>query len=221
MKKLIFIVILVLLAAGAFSQINMSAGAQLGFGMLNMGYKGEVDEDNYAQLSQTDTIMGFGAFFDATYVRLALEYAMSIGFSGKTKIVIGGSESEDKYNRSDLDDYSWSMLNILLLGKYPIALGNFTIWPAAGILYSMTLSADFDNDGEADDLSDYDINDLYLSVGAGADIDITSQIYVTITALFHWNLTPNPVKDWEETSGFDETYTGYIINAYVGAGYKF
>jgi hypothetical protein len=197
----------------------MSAGVQAGFGLSNFSYRLEFDEDNYYVASSSDTLIGFGAFFDATYVRLYLEYAMSLGTSRKQKTFSDGEE--DVEDADAPDNYAWSMLNILLLGKYPIALGSVTVWPAAGILYSMTLSINTDGDEDPDDLADHDINDIFLSAGGGVDIDITSQIYVTLCALFHWNLTPNPIADYEKDEDYTETFTNYIISAYVGGGYKF
>jgi hypothetical protein len=215
MKRIIFIGFLVVITTGAFCQIDIAAGGQLGGGILSFSSKYEVDSDNYSVLTQTDTLLAFGAFIDATYARLSLNYAMSLGAKQKLKLVIGGSEDSDTADSPD--DYSWSLFNIELLGKYPIDLGSIVVWPAAGFLYSMTISMDGDGDGEADDLSEMEINDFYLSVGAGVDVEITPDLFVTGSALFNYNLTPNPT---DEDLPDEVSLTSYMIRVFVGVGYK-
>ncbi|MBN2533946.1 MAG: hypothetical protein JXB88_13735 [Spirochaetales bacterium] len=215
MKRFMFLCLMILLAAGVFGQIDISVGGQVGLGFASTTTKYEVDSDNYSETSGMDTMLALGAFVDATYARLAISYAMSLGRSGKDKQVLGGDEESDTIETPD--NYYLNVLNIELLGKYPIKLGSLVIWPAAGILYSMVLSVNADGDDEADDLSDMEVNDLYLAVGCGVDYSITANLYVTGCALFNYNLTPNPTKDDlpDEVSIFS-----YILSFYLGVGYK-
>lgn len=218
MKRIFMLLLLVSLAIGAFAQIDISAGVEAGGGVNSLAVKFEVDSDNYMEMSQLNTILGFGAFVDATYVRLSLDYGMALSRPAMMKVVVDGDADSESVDLPD--DYSLSLLNIGLLGKYPISLGTITLWPALGILYSMVLSMDADGDGEADDLDDLDLNDFYISFGGGADISITSSLYVTISALFSWNLTPIDLKDTDLIPD-EVSYTGYRIVGKVGVGYKF
>lgn len=217
MKKIIFIGFLVLIVTGAFGQIDISVGGQAGAGINTLSQKLEFDPDNYITLVQNDTLLDFGVFVDAVYARLAISYAMSLGGTQTSKLFENGEEV-DSISADSPDGYSWTFLNIELLGKYPIPLGSVNIWPTAGILYSMTISQDFNGDGVADDLSDLAINDLYVSAGCGLDVSVTNNIFVTGSALFSWNLTPNPST---EEMPPEITITWYRIMAYLGMGYKF
>jgi len=215
MKRIIFLWLMVFLATGVFSQIDISVGGQVGMGAASSSFKYEVDSDNYMTGTTTDTMLAFGAFVDATYARLSLSYGMALGGSTKSTLVVAGDETESTDDRPD--DYAVSVLNIDLLGKYPIKLGSVVIWPAAGILYSMVLSMDADGDGEDDDLADTALNDLYLSLGCGVDFTISGNLFVTGCALFSLNLTPNPTQD---DLPDEVSVSGYIIGAYIGVGYK-
>ena len=115
MKRIFMLLFLVSLTIGAFAQIDISAGLEAGGGLNSLAYKLEVDSDNYLEASQSDTLIDFGAFVDATYVRLSLDYCMSLGGSSKEKLVVGGSELYDESEKSP-DGYSLSVFNIGLLG---------------------------------------------------------------------------------------------------------
>jgi hypothetical protein len=216
MKKNIFIGCFILLATGAFSQIDLSVGGQMELSIGSMTEKYELDSDNYEIFNQIDTIPGFGVFVDAVYVRLSLAYAMTLGATQKRKLVYEGVEFYDE-SIDSTENYSWTFLNIGLLGKFPIALGSIVIWPAAGILYSITLSRDANADGEADKLDEYALNDLYLSAGCGLDVKIMSTIYMTGSVLCSYNFTPNRLKNYELPD--EESIIWYIISIYLGVGY--
>jgi hypothetical protein len=218
MKKLVLCSLFLVLSVAAFSQIAVSAGGQVGYAMSSMTDNIDVDADNFAHLSQTDNILGFGAFVDATYVRLNLEYAMALNATRTLEWVAGGVTLFDETADSP-DGYSVNWFNIVLLGKYPIALGAVKVWPTAGIMYSMLLSMDSDGDGTADDLTDADMNDIYLVGGVGLDFDLTKQLFLTGSALFNYNLTPITVVDYELAD--DESWTTWQLAVRLGVGFKF
>lgn len=217
MKRLLFCSVLLVVCVTVFAQIDVSAGAHAGYLYADFTYKYKEDADNYLVFSQVDNVLGFGAFVDATYVRLNAEYAMSLNATQKTVLCVAGSKSESSADSPD--GYSMHLLNVFLLGKYPIALGPVTIWPTAGALYSMLLSWDNNGDGVDDDLSTVARNDVYVVAGCGIDFPITQQIFLTGSALFNWDLMPVDEKGYDPAP--EETYTQWFITARVGVGFRF
>lgn len=221
MKKLIILSLFLVLTMVAFGQVNFSLGANAGFALSSLTDKISVDADNYGQMSLSDNILTVGAFFDATYARLGVSFARSLGASAGLKAVVGGSTVTDTTSNSP-SGYYVNMVDIRLLGKYPIDLAsNIKLWPTAGVMYSMLLSMDMNGDGTADDLTNVDMNDFYIVGGCGLDAFITEQLYFTAAALFNWNLTPIQVKDYTAPpSPQTESVTQWAFNAEVGIGYK-
>jgi hypothetical protein len=214
-KKIVFTGFLMLITLGAFCQIDIAAGGQLGLGYASRSEKYELDPDNYLVTIFTDTFLTLGIFADATYARLSLDYAVSLDARQKTKIVDDGDT--DIHTTDPPVGYTWSLITIELLGKYPIDLGTFVVWPAAGFLYTITINLDNDGDGEADDLSHMEINDIYLSAGAGVDVTITPDLFATGSVIFNYNLTPNRT-DHEPSEGY--TWSSWMVRIFLGAGYK-
>ncbi|MBN2440916.1 MAG: hypothetical protein JXJ04_06210 [Spirochaetales bacterium] len=212
MRNIFFILLSTSLSIGVFAQIDISAGIQAEGGLSCWTYRYVSDQEDYPEMTLTDTLSGFGAFVDATYVRISLTYTMSLDVPFTDKAIINQDTQFSPYN------YSWTFLNLGLLGKYPISLGSIVIWPAAGLLYHMTLSKDWDGDGETDDLIDTKFDDLYVSLGCGADISVTKNLYVTLSILYHLNLSPL-LPDFELF--LEETFIRYVISGYIGVGWKF
>ncbi|MBN2533944.1 MAG: hypothetical protein JXB88_13725 [Spirochaetales bacterium] len=217
MRRIMFLSLMIFLATGGFCQIDISLGIQVGGGVNSSSIKNEIDADNYSAFSNTDTLFSAGAFVDAVYVRFSISYTMSLERTSRYRIVSGGEESESGTIESDIG-YSWTMLDITLLGKYPFPLGSITLWPAAGILYSFTIEQDFDGDGIGEDLSDMALNDFYLSAGCGADIPLMSDILITFSAFFNLNLTPATLADYDVPD--EQTWFGYQFIAFMSVGFK-
>ncbi|MBN2533942.1 MAG: hypothetical protein JXB88_13715 [Spirochaetales bacterium] len=215
MKSIIFLWLMVFLVTGVFCQGDVSFGVQAGGGILVYELKYGLDEYKW-KTTNTDTILEFGAFVTSTYARLTVSYAMSLGGFEELRTVDDGDETVTTTGYPE--DYTMSILNVELLGKYPIKLGSVVIWPAAGILYSMVLRLNLGNGGEDEDLTNYTLNDLYLSFGCGADFTMTGNFFVTANALFSFNLTPNRLLDEDLEIIF--TPSGYTIRGYIGLGYR-
>jgi hypothetical protein len=105
------------------------------------------------------------------------------------------------------------------MGRFPIKARHIRFWSTAGLAYTSTRFLDEDFDGESDDLTDMALNDLYVILGGGADIYLGDHFFITFFTLFHWNVTPVTVKDYELQA--NETFSWYRISAYLGSGWAF
>lgn len=204
MKRISIVAVLACVASLTFAQnIAMSAGGKVEFAPMWTSTTTEVGGTDYEGSTTTNTI-AFGGFFDATYVQAGLDYAMTIG---KTEFKM----DDDKSNI----DMEYSMLNLSLLGKYPIMVNEMiTAFPMAGFQYTYVLSGKVE--GEKVDSSDLkDGNDFYVLVGGGADVNVNEKLYVRPTALFGINLTAKDGDAEDVDSIFAST-----LKIGVSVGYK-
>jgi len=218
MKKKIILALLMaaLLAGGAFAQFNMSAGLGGNFGMHMTSYSGEGDKPKPLVGG------GFYAFYDATY-------AMA-----KVGMFIGGKKMDMSFLGSDDStvNMSYTYFSLGLLGKYPIDLGSFTLFPMVGFEYNLFMrgkmgSTTFTRAGiNSDDPDDLissllalflGANDMFIiQAGAGADFNITDNIYLRPSLLWGIDLY---------RSAFEKLAGGSIfkhkLDVGIAVGYKF
>jgi hypothetical protein len=150
-------------------KFTLSAGAG---GLFVMGFGGSYDGDDTKTLS-LDLGGGGFAFLDATFVELSVGYAY-----GRTTLrtETGGQTTKD----SDAQ----SVLDVDLLGKYPIGLGKVSLFPLFGVNYQHAFSPD-------------DENIWRIRFGGGMDYKFTEKLYLRGQALFGVRLP------WENDDGLD------------------
>jgi len=227
MKKSISILaLLAIVATGAFAQgFSMAAGGGLLFdwSITGNGYKGTIDAQgllgrpgSYEGIVQNLSFGGFG-FFDATYAELDVSFAYGM-LKGKTKgeyygFTLGGV----------IGDATELQLAFTLLGKYPIGLGGFTLFPLLGADYNMVLSM---WDKNASYKKTMDNNQFGLLGGVGFDILFSSALFLRAEAMFHLRFPSKLWRDMAATTSaggyhdFKATY-GMGPNIKIGLGYKF
>jgi hypothetical protein len=185
MKKLIALIAIFVCVGSALSaQISMSAG---GGGILDIDISSstvKVDgkKDNDASTSGTAVSFGAMGFFDATYV----EADVAVLFYNKSETI-----AKISYKTSS------TSLMIGLLGKYPIELSGFTVFPLAGFQFFIPLSAKAkvdDGDWVSEDF-DFANSRLWIKIGGGGDIDITPQIYIRPSLLWGFRFKTSDEKD--------------------------
>jgi hypothetical protein len=207
MKKILIIMAAVLMTTTSIIALP-TTDTLLGFDFGN-GVPWYTQEKGSTTFRQTQPMVSAGVFFDATIIRLSVDYSMSLG------------DYETKGNNSDLDlgytdytdKYSKTALDLTAIGKFPFDLGLVKIWAGAGVLYSINLTEEYDGH---DVTKDRKLNDFYLIVAAGADVTLNDVVYLCPALTFGYNLTPNP---WDhDISGVD--YSGYMWKASVGVGMK-
>lgn len=182
-KKMVMVLLIAAVVTGSVFA-QMSAGIGGNFSSIM------ASGDNY----EPDPVTGGGffAFFDANYVMV------------KAGLLI----AKDK----DADDAA-NYLSLGLLGKYPIDLGSFTLFPMVGLEYNMFLSM---GDGKREDLKDADFLDMILlQLGVGADFNITDSIYIRPTLLWGIDLHANDYE--KEIDGLFK----HKLDIGIAIGFKF
>lgn len=220
MKKLVAITALLALGSLAFAQdLKLSAGAGLGFSSIS----NTQNVPDFMEVTFSGPALSFGAFFDATYVTVGVDYTTSIGKSTAKGTAYFPSEAE-----IDQDyDSSFAALDLTLNAKYPFAVAEgISLFPVVGITYSLnTAYTDNEMDTTKDDLEDdakADLNDLFLNLGLGADIDVATGIYIRPSFMVGINLdsAQTQYKDIADLLGSDYTSSGLKIGGGVAVGFK-
>jgi len=203
-------------AVSAGSALDMSFG---GGGFFGSGFGGGIEGTlggsmRLGSISGDMTLdppyLGGGVygFFDAEYAQVSVGYFIAGGawkFDGKYSVsVLGMVINEGSY--SEEMDASFQVVNIGLLGKYPIALsGKFKLFPIAGVEYQLCLSGEYKFkeadgkevvtkwDGKPADPSDPDsdknpnagdFNALWIKFGAGLDVGLTDKLFLRPELLY-------------------------------------
>jgi hypothetical protein len=222
MKKLIALIVIFVCVGSALSaQFSVGGGGILDFGIHSWTTKIDGKKETKDDLSGSETNIQYGAmgFFDATYI----EADVGVLFYNK-------SETIEKITYK----YSTTSLMFGLLGKYPIDLGGFTIFPLAGFQFFIPLSQksksdDNDwvkNEFSGDNNSRMDNSNLWLRVGGGGDINITPQVYVRPSLLWGFRFKHSFEKDALDITNVDKdkksySYFDQSFQLRVTAGFKF
>jgi len=215
--------LLAIVATGAFAQgFSMAAGGGALFDYsLNNGFKVSIDVAGIRGSSvatvQNLSIGGYG-FFDATYAEMDVSFAYG-RITGKYEANGALAWMTDM----DLGVGNALQLGFTLLGKYPIGLGSFTLFPLLGADYNIVLS--YKNKyGNYD--KHMDLSQFGLLAGAGLDFPFGSALFLRAEALFHFRFFDKLTND--AIKGFDTSYGGSLDKKYgmgpriqIGLGYKF
>jgi hypothetical protein len=155
---------------------------------------------------------GFVAYFDASYAQVALGLGRSSAVSA-TKVVdslsVWDGSSDEVTGEGDVATY----LALSLLFKYPFDMGGFYVFPAIGFEYDLNLlytdAGGSDLKSSMSDDEKADLNMLWIKVGCGLDIPLSSRIYLRPEALAGFKLRSKLEKDWVdewESQNMDTVY---------------
>ncbi|MDR2543618.1 MAG: PorT family protein [Treponema sp.] len=202
-KGLLVLVMAALVTGGTFA-VDMSAG--LG-GSFSATFDSFDDDDGKMQAR----LIGGSIFamFDATFV----EASIGMMFGGE-KWRFDGEWDDDPTNLT--------YLTIGLLGKYPIDIGSFTLFPMLGIRYDLGLSAKYDGeDLDFGETSKADsMNRFWIKLGAGADFPITDQIFIRPSFLYGINFGTKDIRDWKSDDSRLSTFH-HGLDIRVAVGFRF
>lgn len=211
MKKIIAVLVIAAMAVSFASALDMSAGGGVSFSGLSS--KTEWSMGSFSDDGKlTATYFGFNGFFDAQYAVASVGLQMSLS-----------QKADGEDTKEDTTD-----LTMGILGKYPIALGSFTVFPLAGIEYDANLS--IKADGEKVDKADLDAdvkasyNMFWIKAGIGADFGINDNIYIRPTALFGYKLKSKLEKDYitdMKDAGGEASINTFKYDIGLSVGYKF
>jgi len=217
-KVLMSLVLLTMVTASAvFAQgISLAAGGGLLLDWsVNNGIKVEYHGESLSISLDNLSFGGFG-FFDATYAEADVSFAYG-SLTGTEKGRIGSHSASGTEEKE-----SALQLGFSLLGKYPIKLGGFTIFPLLGFNYNIVLSA-WDKNGKPDD---DDLSQFGFLAGAGLDFPFTDALFLRAEALFQLRLAGksqhDAAEDLKKATPYDvNTTLGLGPRIKVGVGYKF
>ncbi|MCL2209921.1 MAG: hypothetical protein FWC19_09375 [Treponema sp.] len=191
MKKLMAVLV-VFICTGAALSAQISAG---------IGFYYDHSFNNGAMLSYTTgsqdlytrhiSNLSGGAylFLDASYIEFDVGFAFGfLSENGYWRTRVGNFYSNHNPNNQNLGNVF--QLNFSLLGKYPIDIGNITLFPLLGINYNLFLVS-FDNSGvqiEGDAASARNYSQFGFQAGVGADFNISDKVYFRAEGLFQLRL---------------------------------
>jgi hypothetical protein len=209
MQKKIMLALLLaaFVAGGAFAQINLSFGGGALFDLSgNNGYKWTSDKkDNYS--GTRNTSIGAFVFFDATYVEADAYFAYGsfspvMTSAGKT-VTIDDTLELLGYKGGSMKT-NGMQFGFSVLGKYPIPMNGFTLFPLVGFDYNVVLSITTsakDNDGkeigkpEKDPKAGENSQFGFLA-GIGGDIPLSGgPMFLRLEGLLHMRLASKAAKD--------------------------
>jgi hypothetical protein len=210
MKKSLVFAVLVCLSAVVFAQ-QLSVGAGVNLSPVSVTMKG----DDYGTTSSTTTSnMTYGAkvFIDATYI----EAGVGI-LANSTSYTTDGSSS---------NGFNGTWLAISALGKYPVPLGSFTIFPMLGIEYDLNLSY-YDGTGadikSAFEAAGYSADQFWIKGGVGADFSVADKMFIRPSVLIGYKFNSKYEKDIIDTAeslapGLTMTLTTIKVDIGVAVG---
>jgi len=204
-KKIIAILVVFVCVGTALSAqefgMSFGGGALFDWGLFGNGTKFTHGKDSDRPEKDIDSSivqnMSFGgyAFFDVTYAEIDISFA----YGTLTSYTKKNKESKKEVSSGD---NSVLQLGFTLLGKYPINLGQITVFPLAGIHYNMVLSTDpevypydapvYDKNGEiemkdgkpvTEERKISELNQFSVLAGGGLDYNINKNLYIRFSAL--------------------------------------
>ena len=106
-------------------------------------------------------------------------------------------------------DLDIGFMDLSVLGKYPIDMDKFTLFPMAGLTYNRAVT------GVPDGADAGDMSNLGLKVGVGLDYNLSGNFFIRPTGMYAFYLKNSAQKD---AMGSDSSITGLQIS--VAAGIK-
>ena len=201
-KKILILFVFVLVTASAWS-LGIGGGALWDWN-LNSGWDASsFGNQNYRQDNMS---LGGFAFLDMTFLELDLSFAYGI-----FKETIGTSGLEQSVEPKAFQ------LGISALGKLPIGLLGFYIFPILGINYNMVLSYSYD--GYSYD-APMELSQFGLLGGLGLDIPLGTSLFIRGEGLFQLRL-PNIENLSVLTDPDFSAKFGMGPRIKLGAGYRF
>lgn len=206
--------------------IDFSVGGGLDYNYSWNSAGRKLDNDNKSKAIIGYNLIGVSAFFDAEYVRVKLGANFLVGNIDNTTYTVAlGAKS--KVSES-IKKMSGTNVELGILGKYPFTLGIAKIYPMLGFDFIWNISLKQDGTDLREHMTDdfkNDLNHYFFTFGAGSDIYLTENIFLTPTVLFSVDMKkPSHYKDAKKAAEvLGATYADNFFNFSLGlgVGYKF
>ena len=224
MKKLVLVLVMIGCGAALFAQgIGLSAGLGGNFAAQFTTYALTEDAKDIGMKAEdaNSHLIGGGiyAFFDATYVEA------NVG------LMFGNANNDKQEGFSDERKKGMDVtaLKLSLFGKYPIALGGFTLFPMLGIDGQINLGGKFYGEDVPDDFKDnngYEFNELFsyfwIKAGVGVDIPLSDKLYLRPEFLYGIRFNTDQEKDFlDGDPKMADTIAGHGLDVRLALGFKF
>jgi hypothetical protein len=199
-KRGLFVLILAaFVAGGAFAQIDISfGGGALIDWSRNNGTRWSYSETGLS-LNGTEgmhlTSFGAFAFVDVTYAVFDVSLAYGSARSYYTFSTNQTGVPNESYN---VNGGSMMQLGFSLMGKFPVFMGGFTVFPLAGFNYNVVLSTR-DDKGDKDDWGTESaaewLSQFGLLLGGGLDFPIDNNLFFRGEALLQFRFSSKASRD--------------------------
>jgi len=218
MKKIILILLLLtLVATGAFAQVFSAGGGALFDASFYNGIRIRDGGESFYMGLESFSPGGF-VFFDAEFVQA--QVSLVHGWHRfVTNFTESGSVERESLGRTLAFGFS-------VLGKFPFGLGpDITVFPLLGVHYDLVFNA-ISGEVTYDDVTITNFSQFGLLAGAGTDIYLTDRLFIRAEALFHFRFPSSELRDlrreigsWAPDISARNTFgMGPRIN--IGIGYR-
>ncbi|MDA3940650.1 MAG: hypothetical protein PF693_15300 [Spirochaetia bacterium] len=220
MKIKLVVVVLVVVSVSLFA-LDMSAGGGATFDYSSSTMKADVTGYEMS-MNQAYQVLGFGAFFDATYLQIGLDYGLVA--AGKMTLKVTGSPDVSEDLKGSI-----TFLNFKVFGKYPIDMGSFVLFPIAGIEQRVNLTYKDENGVDlkkdmTDDEKEH-INETWIKMGVGADFPLSEGLYLRPITLLGYKIQSKMEKDlvdyYMDMGADSASWNTFGFEFSLNLGYKF
>jgi hypothetical protein len=209
-KSFVLLVLIVLVTGGAFAQ-DISAGAGIFFGG-DLGGGFQASEYGFSIKEEiSNSGFGFFGFLDIGYLEASIGFLSGSGEIFYQESALGyGSDSFIMY-------YDFSSLHLSLLAKYPVNMGNMTVFPAVGIDYQMVNKLEVEGFPlSVFGFDESDFSALWIRFGGGLDYQINDNLFIRGTALYGIRMQ----NQYEQDNIAYIQQFGVSASAIVGNGFQ-
>jgi hypothetical protein len=176
---------------------------------------------NYPEdYANTNAIGGsFFAFFDTTYVQLSL----GLGIVGITY----ANKDIQKAQKDANFTMTLTTFDIGVLGKFPIDMGAFTLFPALGFQYRVGVEYERNYNGVKSKFSDSDespsewLSTFWINFGVGADIPLSDSLYLRAMFLYGIGSLNKADKEYQDARKDLFTQINHGLDISVAIGFRF
>jgi len=194
------------------ARIKLSIGAGASF---TAGFGGGIKWPSGEAVAMPSSGAGAYLFCDATYAEVFADFSSG---GGKWQSAAASNPSQT------LPEMQRSYINVGVLAKYPVTIGNFNVFPLLGVDYEASISGKLKYpNGETypfDGVTTSSLNALWVRLGGGTTFDINKTLRLRAELLYGMRPETDFEKDGVKSiKGVDgNSMTAHGLTVKVGAG---
>jgi hypothetical protein len=213
MRKILALGVFLIAASLAFAEpIQYSTGLLASWSPLVLDDQTVIMTGTTMSMDSSFAGLGLRAFFDFTYGEVSIGYSGAVTKLNVKVSALGTSMSANV-------DWAISVVDLRLVGKYPVYFDSFTLFPLIGLEKYLCLSgSEMGVTFTSDDKSD--LSPWFLLAGVEGDFKIANQLYVRTQLTAAYNLTSKRRSAYYTGVTYQSSY-GWEIQVAAGIGYSF